>query len=363
MPPPVPDARLTAGPRWGRLAARTAALAGAGAVAVWAVVRSPAPSADAAGGDSTRIATRALPAGPAAPDRRESAEAVAAAEPPDFVSDPAPGAPAPVGVAVRGLPVPLARFAVFATPGEQVPVEAAGPAEGDGLRAAGPGRWTWTAPAAPGRTALTLRDGAGTAVVVNALVRQPYDGVSTSLDGYELGSYAPPRPGNPTPTGFLRVGSPTDEAIPVSPHFRLGQFLCHQASGYPKFLLLDERLLLKLERLAEAMGKAGLSPGSLRVMSGYRTPAYNAGIGNETTYSAHLYGQAADVYADADGDGSMDDLDGDGAVTTEDARVLYRMAEALDSDPLVRGGLGLYAPAAHRGPFIHLDVRGRPARW
>ena len=27
------------------------------------------------------------------------------------------------------------------------------------------------------------------------------------------------------------------------------------------------------------------------------------------------------------------------------------------------GGLGIYGPAPHRGPFIHVDVRGEAARW
>jgi hypothetical protein len=31
-------------------------------------------------------------------------------------------------------------------------------------------------------------------------------------------------------------------------------------------------------------------------------------------------------------------------------------------EPLV-GGLGIYGPAPHRGPFVHVDTRGRPARW
>ena len=47
-------------------------------------------------------------------------------------------------------------------------------------------------------------------------------------------------------------------------------------------------------------------------MSGYRTPFYNRSIGNQTRFSRHVYGDAADIYADDDGDGKMDDLDGDG---------------------------------------------------
>ena len=27
------------------------------------------------------------------------------------------------------------------------------------------------------------------------------------------------------------------------------------------------------------------------------------------------------------------------------------------------GGLGIYGPAPHRGPFVHVDTRGEPVRW
>ncbi|WP_376696195.1 hypothetical protein [Wenzhouxiangella sp. EGI_FJ10305] len=27
------------------------------------------------------------------------------------------------------------------------------------------------------------------------------------------------------------------------------------------------------------------------------------------------------------------------------------------------GGLGLYGPRSHRGPFVHVDARGNAARW
>lgn len=62
----------------------------------------------------------------------------------------------------------------------------------------------------------------------------------------------------------------------------------------------------------------------------------------------------------------MDDVDGSGEVTIDDARVLHRMVEAMTDEPWYRpfiGGLGLYGPAPHRGPFIHVDTRGYAARW
>lgn len=227
----------------------------------------------------------------------------------------------------------------------------------------------WQAPPDAGPYELRVRDATGARIHLTALVHEPFDVRQTHLNGYEIGAY--PRSvyqGNPRyapPTGLIPVRSEADRDVPVSPHFTLGQFIAKQASGYPKYLLLDERLIVKLEHLLEKVREAGFDVETLFVMSGYRTPFYNASIGNETTFSAHVYGMAADVFVDADGDGVMDDLDGDGQITVEDARLLYRMAEPLDTlyDGALTGGLGLYAPAPHRGPFIHVDVRGTPARW
>jgi uncharacterized protein YcbK (DUF882 family) len=146
----------------------------------------------------------------------------------------------------------------------------------------------------------------------------------------------------------------------------LGQFVSKQSGGFPKYLVLRERLLLKLEMLLEEVRSAGIPATTFRILSGYRTPFYNQSIGNETRYSRHVYGDAADIYVDDDGDGTMDDLDGDGKSTLDDARVLAGVVEELSLKSWYQpfeGGLGLYKPNAAHGPFVHVDVRGSPARW
>ena len=146
-------------------------------------------------------------------------------------------------------------------------------------------------------------------------------------------------------------------------HFRLGQFLCKQ-EGDPKFVVLRTRMLLQLETLLAEVNAAGIETPTFAVLSGYRTPWYNATIGNDTSYSRHAYGDAADIYVDRDGDGSMDDINRDGRVDDGDARVLYEIAEAHGgAHPEFVGGIGLYGPKPHRGPFVHVDTRGYPARW
>jgi hypothetical protein len=83
-------------------------------------------------------------------------------------------------------------------------------------------------------------------------------------------------------------------------------------------------------------------------------------------YSRHVYGDAADIFVDEDGDGMMDDLNGDGKIDYRDAAVLYDIIDGLVTEtwyaPFV-GGLGRYRKTANHGPFVHVDARGFKARW
>mgnify|MGYP001829181519 CR=1 FL=1 len=166
------------------------------------------------------------------------------------------------------------------------------------------------------------------------------------------------------PPGFIRVDERTREKK-VSPNFRLGQFLCKQVGGYPKYLALDPALLVKLEKILAALNAAGRRTDSLHVMSGYRTPWYNAAIGN-VKYSRHLWGGAADIFVDADPrDGVMDDLNRDGVVNREDAVWLAGFIDEMASSGQFEtpGGIGSYGSTSAHGPFVHVDVRGYRARW
>src|SRR5262249_53016712 len=78
----------------------------------------------------------------------------------------------------------------------------------------------------------------------------------------------------------------------------------------------------KLDALPDRARAAGIHAETFTVMSGYRTPAYNRAIGNATSLSRHLFGAGADVFVDANHDGRMDDLNGDGVVDQRDAAVL-----------------------------------------
>lgn len=169
------------------------------------------------------------------------------------------------------------------------------------------------------------------------------------------------------PEGFLEVTSGNQDT-PISEHFRLRDFLTHdQAQVWPKYLVLREPLVDKLELVLAELRDMGIAARSLRVMSGFRTPQYNAqgvGAGGRVQDSRHQYGDAADVYVVNGTRDWMGDLNRDGRVDTRDARVLAQAAERVErAHPELIGGVGIYRATSAHGPFVHIDVRGTRARW
>ena len=168
------------------------------------------------------------------------------------------------------------------------------------------------------------------------------------------------------PEGFIEV-SESMRTVRVSTHFTLGQFLTKdQREVWPKMLLLDERLVDKLELVVSELRLAGIKAQGLSVLSGFRTPQYNARGRNSgrATDSRHQYGDAADVYVDVNGDGRMDDLTGDRKVDVRDAVRFARIVERVEIKyPELAGGLGVYRATGSHGPFVHIDARGERARW
>lgn len=229
--------------------------------------------------------------------------------------------------------------------------------------------WQFTAPSEPGLYPLVVTDTTlGTTVQIQVFVLNSWDHEGRQLNGFHIGRYEmEPRNGRAVyepPEGFVEITDQNKDAL-VSPHLRLDQFLCKQTEATPQYALIQPRLLRHLERVLAALNAQGHEASTLHVMSGYRTPYYNRAIGNTTEYSRHLYGDAADIYVDADGDRWMDDLTGDGDGTRTDARYLADIVRRLPTtgDDQFRGGLSVYSATATHGPFVHLDLRGRPVRW
>jgi hypothetical protein len=169
------------------------------------------------------------------------------------------------------------------------------------------------------------------------------------------------------PSGFLQV-TPENQDLYVSEHFRLRDFVTKdQGSVWPKYLVLREALIDKLELTMEELRVMGYPVTHLTVMSGFRHPAYNqrgVGAGGRVQDSRHQFGDAADVFADNDRDGMLDDLDGDGRITIRDSNLMVAAVERVEAKyPALTGGMGRYHATHAHGPFVHVDVRGHAARW
>ncbi len=232
-------------------------------------------------------------------------------------------------------------------------------------------RWHWRAPIQPGTYTLTLdRDRKIETAVIHVLVMVPYNRVENEqISGYWIGRYPSKAyknlPAYNPPRGFVEVNA-QNMALQISPHFKLSQFLCKQNGGFPKYLVLKEQLVLKLELLLERINAQGFHCSTFNVLSGYRTPYYNQSIGN-VKYSRHVYGGAADIFIDENpSDDMMDDLNRDGKIDYNDALLLYNLIDNLSDEEEYRvfiGGLGWYKKNHAHGPFVHVDVRGFRARW
>jgi len=191
------------------------------------------------------------------------------------------------------------------------------------------------------------------------------------LNGYRLG-YWPQEKGRlrseayRNPDGFIEV-TPDNEDTRVSEHFRLRDFMSHdQKEVWPKYVVLREPLLDKLELVIEDLNEHGVNAEGMRIRSGFRTPAHNQAVRGEGSArdSRHQFGDAADVFIDAEGNGKMSDLNGDGKVNFADVKLILDAVERVEARyPELVGGTGLYAYSGRSGPFAHIDVRGTRARW
>ena len=191
------------------------------------------------------------------------------------------------------------------------------------------------------------------------------------IGSYRLGQWPYERGGAPNayaiPAGFVEV-TPENRSLPVSEHFKLGDFLTKDQPGvWPKYLLLDVGLVDKLELIIAELEREGYPVQHLAIMSGFRTPRYNQ-VGGQVSgrgkLSRHMYGDATDVFVDNDRDGWTDDLNRDGRVDIRDAEVVARAAERAEArHPALVGGVGIYSATGAHGPFTHVDTRGRRARW
>ena len=201
------------------------------------------------------------------------------------------------------------------------------------------------------------------------VLRPAEEAANGLLNGYPVGIFPEPETGAQwrfeQPRGFVEINE-ANRTVLLSDHVELGELDCKLDVPYPHYAVIQTSLLVKLEGLIDELKQKGLPGESVKIMSGFRTPDYNRTVGNETTWSRHLAGDAADIFVDRNGDGCMDDLNGDGRVNRRDARVLLGIVESMDESPeygVLVGGASAYRANTSHGPFVHLDARGYPARW
>lgn len=208
----------------------------------------------------------------------------------------------------------------------------------------------------------------GTAVRrINAFVMIPYDSLDKKgyLRGVRIGRYPKSTgqfPNFTKPRGFI-IATPDNLDTPVSPRYTLRDFAPRSMEGFPKYTVLLEELLVKLELLTDLVKSRGVKCDRLSVFSGYRPPAHNWRV-ERGRNSAHIYGGAADIIIDANNDGRLDDLNHDGQSNRKDAKLLASYVDELEAKhPELVGGVGWYSRTRSHGAFIHVDVRGKRARW
>ncbi len=233
---------------------------------------------------------------------------------------------------------------------------------GEGLRA--PGRaGVWDLAIRLGNTLKPITD-------MRVITLRPASDTRQGRIGlYYIGNWPSggPRPNYAPPRGFIEVTQENQDTR-VSEHFRLRDFLPKdQRNVWPKYLVLETKLIDKLELVLEELRTQGVNTRGVRVMSGFRTPQYNVGVGDtrgRASLSRHMYGDAADIYIDNSGNGSMDDINGDGRVDVRDAEFIRQAAERVERRyPELVGGIGVYRANPAHGPFTHIDTRGYRARW
>jgi uncharacterized protein YcbK (DUF882 family) len=228
----------------------------------------------------------------------------------------------------------------------------------------GPGIWNVVL-----KMADAIRPASGVSVITLVPLSAKKSG---SIGSYRIGSWpfeqgGAPKPIYEPPAGLVKV-TPENMNLYVSEHIQLKDFMTKGQEGvWPKYVAMQPRELDKVELTIQELKRSGHPVKDIFVVSAFRTPSYNEGGGDPSgraALSRHMYGDAMDICVDNDGDGRMDDLNGDGRVTVADARVIGEAADRVEkAHPELVGGIGIYTPTGAHSGFVHIDTRGYRARW
>ncbi len=188
---------------------------------------------------------------------------------------------------------------------------------------------------------------------------------TASINSFSVGFYGDGNSRDNLPDrGFIELWPDVFEAR-ISTHLSFSDFLGHTQGSWPQYMVLDLRLVHKLECVFEEVAKSYPEARDIHCISGFRTPVYNEAIGNETGFSLHLYGAASDFWIEGWPDNDLiDDLDRNKRIDVFDGEFIVDAARRLEaSGEVVVGGASAYRWITSHGPFVHLDTRGTPAVW
>lgn len=220
------------------------------------------------------------------------------------------------------------------------------------------------APSEPGFYQLALEKGGLRSVLqgVTVAVLVPFEEKRGSdIEGYRIGTFLAERLGsgeNERPAGFVKV-TEGDAELPITKHLRLGDFLTRDGqTQWPRYAAISPRVLDKLElvvaSIAELRGGDARVRVQLNVHSAFRTPAYNR-YNRFSRDSRHQYGDAIDVAIDANGDGRL---------SASDTKLVAQAVDRVEEEhPELMGGMGVYTSEKYNQPYVHIDARGKKARW
>jgi uncharacterized protein YcbK (DUF882 family) len=239
--------------------------------------------------------------------------------------------------------------------GAQVPAETA---------SRSPGMWN---------VMLRMRDAVRPASDVNVITLVPLSRKQGGRIGsYRIGNWPNEQGGatNPIyrpPAGMIEV-TPQNRDTWLSEHIQLKDFITKgQENVWPKYVVVQPRILDKVELVIQELETMGHPVENIFAVSGFRTPAYNAGGGNTSgrgKLSRHMYGDAMDIAVDNDNNSIMDDLNGDGRINLSDARVIGEAVDRVEKKyPSLVGGMHYYPPTGGHQGMVHIDTRGFRARW
>jgi len=220
---------------------------------------------------------------------------------------------------------------------------------------------------------LRMRDAILPASDVNVITLVPLSEKRGGRIGdYRIGNWPYEQGGAPKevyrpPAGMIRV-TPQNRELWLSEHIQLKDFITKgQEDVWPKYVVVQPRILDKVELVIQELEAMGHPVENIFAVSGFRTPAYNAGGGNTAgrgALSRHMYGDAMDIAVDNDTNGIMDDLNGDGRINLSDAKVIGEAVDRVERKyPQLVGGMHYYPPTGGHQGMVHIDTRGFRARW